>query len=244
MEPQVSPEVFARAMVVAENLKQQLEARLINKTSHGWSCSCGACGAGPSRVVAIRFPTTYQYQIALWMLWSCSMEDNTGKRWSQNIGSFIPWTELYPMFRQAFAGIDVRVEHPYALSYSCDPAPFVSSGRTVEISSKNSIFVRPIGDLSQSVWVNAELRVDSGLKEHSGELVIACNIDALEFDQRRGSGNGDYSCLYGQTFYIYIAGSGHGPDIHLPIARVLSANREAGSATIELDQSVEVFLPQ
>jgi hypothetical protein len=33
------------------------------------------------------------------------MEDNTGKRWTQNIGSYIPWTELYPMFRNAFAGI-------------------------------------------------------------------------------------------------------------------------------------------
>ena len=33
MKTQIYPEVFASAIVVAENLKRQLEARLINKTA-------------------------------------------------------------------------------------------------------------------------------------------------------------------------------------------------------------------
>ena len=248
MKTQVSPDVYARALVAAENLKRQLEARLINKTAHAWSCSCGKCGAGPSRVVAISMPTDYPKQIARWLSWSCEMEDNTGKRWSQGISTYIRFSELYPMFRNAFAGIDVRVEHAFAQSYHGQPAPFVHSGRTVEISRTNPVFVRPSGDLSQSVWVNAELRIDSGLKQYAvGETLIACNVDALEFGQPRGRGDGNYYSLGaqsgGQAFYILILGAGHGQDIYLPIARVVTADKKSGTATIELDQSVEFLIP-
>jgi hypothetical protein len=245
MNTQVDSAVYGRALAVAENLKLKLEARLVNKTDHGWSCSCGACGAGPSRVVAVEMPTSYRYQIAMWMLWNCDMVDNTGKPWSQGISSYIPWSELYPMFRQAFAGIDVRVEHPYAQLFLSQPAPFVHSGRTVEIRSNNPVFVRPIGEVSQSVWVNAELRIDRGLEQYAtDEALIACNVDALEFGQQLGRGTGHYYRLAkvgGQAFYIRIPG--HGQDIHLPIAQVVAVNKEAGTATIELDQSVELFEP-
>jgi hypothetical protein len=246
MKAQVSPEVFARAMVVAENLKRQLEARLINKTPPAGSC--GTSRAGPSRVVAISIPTDYPEGIGRWLSWRCEMEDNTGKRWRHSLSNYIPFPELYYMFRNAFAGIDVRVKHAFARSYHCQPAPFVHSGRTVEISS-NPVFVRPICDLSQSVWVNAELRIDSRLEHHdSDEALIACNIDAFEFGQPRGRGNGEYYILdaNGQAFYVFVPWNGpsHDQDIYLPIARVVAANKEAGTAIIELDQSVEVFLPQ
>ena len=245
MRNQITPEAFARAMVVAENLKQQLEARLINKTAHAWSCSCGSCGAGPSRVVGINIPTQFQYQVAMWLMWTCEMEDNTGKRWCQSISNYIPWTELYPMFRRAFAGIDVAVEHPYAQSYSGQPWGFTPSGRTIELSVKSAVFVRPIGDLSQSIWVNAELRIDKGLPQYAtNEALIACNVDALEFDQSCGRGEGQYYLPAERSaFYIRIPGDGHGQDIYLPIARQVTVNKKAGTATLELDQSMEVFIP-
>jgi len=248
MKAQVSPEVFARAMVVAENLKRQLEARLINKTPPAGSC--GTSRAGPSRVVAISIPTDYPEGIGRWLSWRCEMEDNTGKRWRQAIHNYIPVPELYYMFRKAFAGIDVRVKHAFVLLFDSQPAPFRPSGRTAEISS-NPVFVRPTGDLSQSVWVNAELRIDSHFEQcASDEPLIACNVDALEFGQPRGRGNGDYYSLDAKsdsrTFYIHVPipwnGDGHRQDIYLPIARVLTANKEAGTATVELDQSVEIFI--
>ena len=244
---EVSPEAFARASLVAETLKQQLEARLVNKTAHAWSCSCGACGAGPSRVVAVNVPRQFQYQIAMWLMWTCEMEDDKGKRWSQGLSSYITFAELYPLFRQAFAGIEVRVEHPYAQSYHSQPAPFAQSGRMVEVSTKEAVYVRPSGDLSQSVWVNAELRIDSRLPQYaSSEAFIACNVDALEFGQQRGRGQGHYYTLDeqsgGQAFYIRLPGPGN-KETFLPIARVVRANKAAGTATLELDQSVEVFTP-
>lgn len=248
MRAQISPEAFASAMAVAENLKQQLEARLINKTAHAWSCGCGSCGAGPSRVVGINVPTQYQHQIALCMLWSCEMEDDTGKRWSQGISSFIPWTELYPIFRNAFAGIDVRVNHPQSEHHGGQHRCFTPSGRTIELSTNSAVFVRPIGDRSRSAWVNAELRIDKDMPQYPySEALIACNVDALELGQSRGRGQGQYYRLTdqsgGSTFYILIPVDGHRQDIYLPIARQVTVNNEAGTATLELDQSVEVFVP-
>lgn len=248
MSNQITPEAFASARVVAESLKQQLEARLVHKTSPGWRCNCGSCSAGPSRVMGINIPTSYQDQIAQWLMWTCEMEDDKGKRWSQGISSYIPWTELYPMFRRAFAGIDVRVEHPYAQCYNGQPWGFAPSGRTIKLSLDSPVFVRPVGDLSQSVWVNAELRIDKGLPQYAtDDALIACNVDALEFGQVRGSGYGQYCFLAapsgGSTFYIRIPGDGLGQDTYLPIARQVAANKDVGTATLELDQSVEAFIP-
>jgi hypothetical protein len=248
MSTQISPEAFASAMVVAENLKQQLEARLNNKTAHARSCSCGRCGAGPSRVVGINIPTHYQQQIALCLLWECQIEDNAGKRCSQSITSYIPWAELYPMFRQAFAGIDVRVNHPEAEPDNDQRWGFAPSGRTIELSTNSAVFVRPIGDLSQSPWVFAELRIDKDMPQYAtSDALIACNVNPLEFGQRRGRGQGHYYSLTeqsgGSTFYIRIPGLSRVKDTYLPIARQVIVNKEAGTATLELDQSVEVMLP-
>ena len=88
-------------------------------------------------------------------------------------------------------------------------------------------------------------RIDKSLPQYaSNEALIACNIDALEFDQWRGRGQGQYFLLAKRSaFYILIPGDGHGEDIYLPIARQVTVNKEAGTATLELDQSVEVFVP-
>jgi hypothetical protein len=248
MSTEIDSAEYARALIVAETLKQQLEMRLVNKTFHGFSSGCGVCVTGPSRVVAIEMPTSYRHNIAMWRLWSCDMEDSTGKGWDQCIAAYIPRTELYLMFRQAFAGIDVPFDHPYAQWYRSQPAPFVPSGRTVEMSDNKPVFVRPVGDLNQSVWVNAELRIDSCLPQYaSNEALIACNVDALELGQRRGRGAGNYYYVdhqsVGRAFYVCILGASRGQDIYLPIARVVAVNKEAGTATIELDQSVEFFTP-
>lgn len=260
MAREVSPEVYARALNAAESLKRQLEERLIGKSAHAWSCSCGACGAGPSKVVGIDMPTTYQYQIAMWQLWTCDMKDDKGKGWGQGISTYIPRTELYPMFRNHFAGNDVRVDHPYARLYhdkvngfwgdqaAEEGRKFTASGRTVVISDQSAAYVRPVGDLTNSVWLNAEIRIDSNLEQYATrEPRLACNVDPFEFGQRHGRGAGQYYNLADPcemaTFYIRIPDDGHGKDVYFPIARLVSVNKSTGEATFELDQSVESFKP-
>lgn len=243
----------ARALESAAILKQQLEERLIGKTANAWSCGCGACSFGPSKVVGIRISTEYP---ARWLLWTCDMEDDKGHVWADGLGTYIPWIELYLMFRNHFAGIDVQVTHPYAQLYSdkaddCavhrpdkERRTFIGSGHTVIVSTQNAAYVRPVGDLTNSVWVNAEIRIDDNLEQYATrEPLLACNVDPFEFGQPHGRGAGQYYHLSdpGQmlTFYIPILSHGHLNDVYFPIARLLSVNKPTGEATFELDRSVE-----
>lgn len=259
----IPPEVYARALLAAKSLKQQLEERLVGKTAKAWSCCCGACSVGPSKVTRIDFPTSNQYQIAMCLLWTCKMQDDTGKGWSKGLSDYINAGELYPLFRNHFAGIDVEVDHPDAqlhwdkadADYRGDVAAetgrkFTTSGRTViVVSDQKVVYVRPIGDLTNSVWVSAEIRIDSNLETYTtrGPL-LACNINPFEFGQRHGRGVGQYHYLDNlselPTFYIRISGDGHGTDVYFPIARLVSMNEATGEATLELDHTVESFQPE
>lgn len=255
MASEVSPEVYAIALEVAATLRRQLEQRLIGRTASAWSC--GGCIVGPSAVVGIEMPTTYQRQLAIGWLWSCCMRDDKGKAWSQGIGTYIPQSELYPMFRNHFAGIDVEVDHPDAQIYhdkvdslrgdraAKEGRKFTTSGRTFVLSFNSAAHVRPIGDVTNSVWLNAEIRIDTNLEcyEMKGPL-LTCQVDPFEFGQRHGRGVGQYYSLSDPselpTFYIRI-GAGHGKNVYLPIARLVAVNQDAGEATFELDLSVESF---
>jgi hypothetical protein len=260
MTTKVKPEVYARALKVAEGLRQQLEERLIGKSADGWSCSCGACSYGFSKVVGISMSTWYQYQIAMWTLWICNMRDNHGKGWGQGIITYIPWAELYPMFRNAFAGIDVRVEHPFAAAYNDHPdlpfgylaaregRIFTGSGRFVEVDNETPAYVRPIGDLTHCAWVNAELRVDTNVPGYTaGKPLVACNVDPFEFGGFRGRGMGQYynatDPAEWPTVYVRIPGGGGSRDLYRPVGRMVAIDKATSKATFELDQSVEIFDP-
>lgn len=259
MASEVNPEVYARALKAAESLKHQLEKRLIGETAHAWSCGCGACSAGPSKVVEVDIPT-YQDQIAMWYFWNFNMKDDKGKGWGLGIDAYIPWTELYPMFRNHFAGIDVEVNHPLAQLYhdkvdsfrgdqaAQEGRKFTGSGRTVVVSDQSAAYVRPIGDLTNSVWLNAELRIDTNLEGYATtEPLLTCNVDPFEFGQPHGRGAGRYYDLPEPsevpTFCVRIPGAGHGKNVYCPIARLVAVNKTTGEATLELDQSVESFEP-
>lgn len=252
MSTKISPIAFAQAQVAAQQLKEELEKRLIDKTSHGFSCGCGACHAGQSKVVAIRLPS-YQEHIARWLFWSCQMIDENGKGWSQGIDQYIPWMELYPMFRNAFSGIEVEVGSPHARlfddnedgSHAKSERSFLSSGRTVEIANDSNVIVRPTGNLSQSSWVNAELRVDSDMNRFPGEKqLVVCNVDALELGKCHGREQGLYyqpsAPASHSTFYIRIPGFGDSSDSYLPVARVVEVSTDG--VTFELDKSVELLI--
>jgi hypothetical protein len=259
MTRQILPEVYARALESAEDLKRRLEAQLIGRTARASSCSCGGCSNGPSEVVAINIPG--DDGIAMWPDWDCKMKDDKGKLWSQALSAYIPSTVLYPMFRNQFAGIDVEVDHPKArlyhyytdgLEWDCESAKgqpkFTAAYRTMTVSKANAAFVRPIGDLSHAVWLNAEIRIDHSPWPYvnSGPM-LACNVNPFEFGQSRGREAGQYYDLSAScerpAFFIRIPGDGHGPDQYFPIARQVSITESTGEATFELDQSVESFQP-
>ena len=256
MSQEVSSEVHAHALYVAESLRDELQERLIGKTAPAWSCSCGVCSIGPSKVVGIGFPKTYQ--IARWGLWGCNMEDDKGNGWSQGISPYIPCKELYPMFRNRFAGIEVEVDHPFALFYSdrvdslydyqvaSEERKFINSGRTVVVSCQNAVYVRPIGSLANTDWLNAELRIDANLEGYpTTEPLLACNVDPFEFGQRHGRGSGRYFKLGDPSELptLYNLVSTGAVRNTSPIARLVAVDKTTGETTFELDQTVESFNP-
>jgi hypothetical protein len=261
MKVQLNSEVHARALIAAESLKQQLEMRLIGKFMHdGWRCACAACSFGPSKVVGIHMPTTYKEQIAMWLHWGCDMEDKSGKRWSTGLSDYISWAELYPMFRNHFAGIEVPVEHPHAESYydrstvdeffgdqaAKEGRIFTPSGRTVVVGDDACVYVRPIGDPTNSVWVNAEIRVDANMERFTiKDALFACNVNPFALGQDHGRGHGCYYAPGGlsrlPTYYVRIPDEGQVKNLFFPIARLVAFNKTTSEATFELDQKVESF---
>lgn len=245
MVNEISPVVYESALAAGIKLKALLEGRLN-----------GLAGASYGTIVGVQMPTENQPSFAKWFGWRCRLQgDNVANTWLEELSIYIPAVELYAIFRNAFAGIAMAVEHPVARLYVANAADgaelplmgrvFTGSGHEVVVSGDNPAFVRPVGDLAGLCWVNAELRADSGLSELYGtdDLRFACNVDALEFGQRRGAGRGIYdeitSLSQRPTYYVTISAGLSLPQvIYLPIARLVNFDRSSGQATFELDQSV------
>ncbi len=244
----------ASVLKVAKELKQQLEQRLMGKTSPTWDSGCDDRRGRLSQVIGIDMPTPYPYQIGLSVLWTCSMKDEDGTVWSQGLSAFIHRKELYPMFRKAFAGMAVKAGHPAALLYHDKPnctgdhasiagRKFTGAGRLVTVTPEKSVYVRPTGELSQSAWLNAELL--SAFNRITGEPVIWCKVDPLEFGMEKDLRAGRYSLMDAiellPTFYVRLAGEGNDKDLYLPVARLVEANASTAVAAFELDNLVESF---
>jgi hypothetical protein len=260
MSNQVSPEVHARALEAAENLRRTLAVRLIGSTAPAWSCTCGATGSAASRVVGIRIPQEYHNQIGMFKYWTCSTVDHRGRPGIAALSNFIPRGELFAIFGNAFAGIDVEVLHPEAKMFLDDPEiipaeqvpatqrKFSASGHKIRVSHGNKGYVRPSGDLTISVWRNAVLSVCTilGSSAKDDQALGACYVDPFAFGQRERRGVRQYFdfCDPAElpTLYIPILGHGKVEDLYIPIARLVKVDDSLFSAvTFELDASVEEF---
>lgn len=238
---EVCPEVYSHALQVAESLREQLEHQLVGKSQRGWSCSCGASN---SKIVGVGVPSSPQL-IAWCRLWTCTVVDDNGHESLDTIEKYISPTELYPMFRNRFAGLDVVTACPYVELYRDREEPderrrFTPSGRTVVVSANSSAYVCPSGDLANSVWLNAEIRIDA---YDETRPLIACNLDPFAFGYDREAGEyqelPDSSHL--PTFYIHLFGDGN--EVFMPIARLVAVDADTAAVTLELDSSVETVEP-
>lgn len=108
-------EMRSRSFAAAEKLRQQLEAWLRGQGQivHTGNCGCGACGNSRVEFIGINIPRSYSDEIDMWTHWTCNMVDERGRGWSEVISRHIPCLELYPMFQNAFAGIDVKLSQPH-----------------------------------------------------------------------------------------------------------------------------------
>lgn len=233
----------------ALRLNIQLAARL------GGKLHTGVMRHKPSltaRVVAITFSSEEPEDIGRWSCWSCLLADEH-ERWTEPIYCLIPWTELIPMFRSAFAGIPVKLDHIFSSIYEPCPEPnqdiFKPSGRFVVVTAERSALLKPAGNSPESVWLHAELCVLTDLAglgletEFLGDCVAALNVDVGEPGQERAAlwktGDSHYfyvAHLAMSTFYL--ERSGYSPKCYFPVARFTAFDERRGEATFELDESV------
>lgn len=244
---EMSSGVNAPALAVAEALKKELEKRLVGKASGGF------------QIAEIQMPVAHPDQIAMWTLWVCRMVDsNNENAWWQGISAYIPRTELYPLFRQAFAGINIEVDHPPGGIYfdktdgSDDGPPdragreFTGSGRTVVVTSLRAAYVQPREGPTNAVWLNAKILIYSNLggQHGTGGPMLACTVNPFEFGFGRRDGRYCYlpEASERPTFYLWFQ-EAEGKDVYFPIARLVAVNKTNCEVTFELDVSVESFNP-
>lgn len=264
-----STETLLKAREAAEELKQQLLERFGGQHCRGWSCSCGGVGMNASTVVDIDYPGSagledYPEMVGLWSHWTVDgKETGSGQTGSVgNVSGFVPIAELYALFRNIFEPIGVPVEHPLAGAYFDRPDPrygdlaakagrrFTPSGRTVVVRPGSPQYVQPIGDRSQSTWLNAELRVEEAVEDRVDQgFLMACNVDpfGVHYSTWAG-GRAGSSYVLGRdegvqdmvTFYVDISAV---RDIYAPMARLVAYDATTGAHTFELDAAVEHFAP-
>ncbi|MGD9679588.1 MAG: hypothetical protein AB7W16_00275 [Candidatus Obscuribacterales bacterium] len=230
----IDSETTSRARSAADSLKARLEARLVGRKTSGWSCNCGACGAGDSVVVGVSVPS--MARIARFLFWSCRLEDGAGKTWSHGLDQYIPLSELHVMFREAFQGIEVRTDHPAARFLRGEPArtqsrPFTRSGIYVRVEEGRPVLLKPRLD-ENSPWLTAELRIDSGIARY----VEKGPLHTLTVDPSSvGQGPGEYYDLADAGGIYYVDTVDH----LIPIARLNQSRK--GSTIFELDRDVIPF---
>jgi len=228
----IDSQTTSRALSAADSLKARLEARLVGCATSGWRCNCGACGAGDSVVVGVSVPSLAR--IARFIFWSCQLEDDNGKTWRHGLDQYIPWSELYVLFREAFEGIEVRTDHPTARFFLAEPVrarsrPFTGSGTFVLVQENRPVVLQPRRDAS-SPWLTAELRVDSGIARYVEKGPMhTLTVDPFSV----GQDPGEYYDLTDTdgTYYVDSA------DRLIPIARLVGQSRP-GLSIFELDRDV------
>lgn len=247
----LDPTIYAQALAAAQSLQAILAERLIGVSHSGWSCNCGACTAGDSKVIGVSFPPQrYPDQIGMHSSWYADLEDVHGKKWSTGISTFIGREEIYPLFRNVFAGITVELDRPFTDLYTDNPATpfqtakagpnFVGSGRFVQSENLRPAYVRPRGDLRNSVWVNCALHAETDLPDYEEGLLLSACTDALETGVENGRGRwGQFrpqSAEQQHTFYVVLMGN---PGVLLPVARVHAIDWVRGVVVFELHETVE-----
>lgn len=187
--------------------------------------------------------------------WTVVLRDRTTREHSHtSLNRCLAPEVLYPMFQAAFKEFGLRLDHPIAFAFSGDvprspdePWRDFSPGVQVRVTLTSPVFVRPVGDLIESCWLDAELRVD---KSKDGKDLIGCNIDPFSAPAagrpRRGPECGNRWEAFKtessnpSTFYVFL--SHQGKHSYIPVARLTGRDPADGALIFQLDSRVEVLV--
>lgn len=238
-----------KARDAANLLRAQLLARLAATRVSAMKCGCGAIHHGEAEVVDIAFNDIdgeYADQIGMFMSCTCSMREvgnphNKDYDYSMGVTSFIPWSELYVMFRQAFEPVGVPTDHLFAEPFISGPK-FVGSGQRATVQVDKPVYIRPIGDTDQMLWRNAQVRIDCNVERYAPGSYIACKIDP--FAPHYGSSKSvSYHYANVQTPCIFAARL-FDINVLVPIVRVVGLSQDGSVVTVETNEGIEFYQPE
>ena len=237
-----------KARDAANVLRAQLLERLAGARVSAMKCGCGAIHHGEAEVVDIAFNDIdgeYADQIGLFMSCTCNMREignphNKDYDFGMGLTYFIPHSELYVMFRQAFEPVGVPTDHLFAEPFIAGPE-FVGSGQTAMVHVGKPVYIRPIGDTDQIPWRNAQVRIDCNVERYAPGSYIACKIDPFA-PHYGGLKAGDYHyakvqpCLFAARLFDI--------NVLVPIVRVVEVSQDGSVATVETKEGIEFYQPE
>lgn len=238
----------------AANLKQRLLPHVLGQQRPAFSCPCDANHTGYAEAVDVIHPdveATDGDKIGLWGQWSVVMRERAHDTASHtlSIGEFVSKTELFAMFREAFAGIDLPVELPIVqiLSGQHDlpsvfsrKRGFTGGNLVVVVRPGEACFLRATDE--GALWSDATIFVNDAA--HDDEPTISIKIDGalkhLDADSAEGSRRylGGRSGA-GNLLTFVVAEGAQEKDVRVPLARLIDFDPRTGEHTFELAEGIE-----
>lgn len=250
MRTKIDRETLVKARDAAEQLKGELLKRLAGKRRGAMSCGCGAIHNGEAEVVDITFTNIdgpYADQIGLYEHFSCHMREICNRHksdydYSMSVSSFLPWAELHIMFRNVFGPIGVPTDHLFAEAFTRGTG-FQASGQEAEVRVGQPLHVRPIGDLSKSLWLNAQVRIDRDVPRFQKGSLVACVIDP--FEKHYGGNPIERIVHYARLSDTSTEFAARQFDLNKlnPIVKIVSASADGMSAIVQTHIGIEFYQP-
>ena len=242
-----------RAAHAAANLKQRLLPLVLGQQRPAFSCPCDANHTGYAEAADVIHPDVEAvdgHTIGLWRQWSVVMREraHSASSHSLSIGEFVSKTELFAMFRAAFAGINLPVELPVVqiLSGQHD-LPSVFSRKRGFTGGDLLVTVRP-GDAcffrsadEGALWSDATIFVNAAANDD--EPTISITIDGALKHVEADTAKSSRRYLGGRSgadnlLTFVVAEGAQEKDVRVPLARLIDFDPRTGEHTFQLAEGI------
>ena len=247
MSQEIDYAILLQARQAADLLGTQLMQRLAGARQGAMSCGCDTVHRGEAEVVGIEFSDIdgkYANQIGKWLSCTCLMREignPHGRDYDYSIGlsAFISHAELYVLFRKAFGNIGVPIDRLFATAFESGVG-FVGSGQTAIVTAGKPVYIRPVGDLNESLWQTAEVRIDSDLKQYKPGTYMACVVDLESHCGSLNPYNRHYAAVQEPCVF---AARLFDTNAFVPMVQVVDVSADQSVITVEANVGVVFYQP-
>jgi len=251
---QINENTRFRAADAAEHLKQRILPLVMGQQRPAFGCSRDANHTGYAEAEDVVYPDVDadgSPKIGLWRQWSVVMRERgqAAPSHSLSVADFLPKTQLFAMFREAFAGIDVPVELPVVQILSGKNAlttefshkrGFTGARRVVVVRTGETCLLRP-ESTDASLWADATINVSTS--GNDDEPLVSVTIDREFIHVTTSAASNSRRYLGGKSgadnLLTFVAAEGaNEKDARVPLARLIAFDHATGEHSFELAEGV------